>query len=283
MLSDLENKTPAKLSAALTQWRTGIVDLAPQPPAEFDPLDAATIMAREFNGKSPSPSGQKVVRVNGGPPGSGKTFSQTPLRETFRNAVYYNPDEGFLVYMKRYIDGITRDISPQNRLAVYNQQRGASQYGSGLILNRAAAEGYDIIFDTTLQSPLSLDMLDKLKTEHGYRIEADSVCAPLEVCLERNGKRARIIPEADLLAKRPNFYRQLPQIVAHTDRFSLSWNPVDGQPSKKAFEFEAGRLVYADATIIAEIANDIAGEVPSTAAWLNKLKPAVIGSPSPLP
>ena len=64
----------------------------------------------------------------------------------------------------------------------------------------------------------------------------------------------------------------------------LSGNPIGGQAPKKAFAFEAGRLVYADSAVITAIASDIAGEIPATAAWLNKkIKPATIGAPAPLP
>jgi predicted ABC-type ATPase len=247
----------------LRPWQRGVLDLADQVPPGFDAADVTRIVDAAFLGKMPVVPSMKRALVSGGAPGCGKTRMQLRLCELYPNAVYFNPDEGFLFHMK----GHSSSRTEAERLAFYERYRAVSQYGSMMILNRATKGGYDLIFDSTLQSDMALSMLGTLKSL-GYRIEVDSMCAPLDVSLSRNHARVNTVPDTDVRAKRQKFFEQIPKLPRVADRFTLYWNPSNEQEPRPAITFLNGAVVRSSPADVRAIAADVASESPSTSTWL---------------
>ena len=150
--------------------------------------------------------------------------------------------------------------------AVWTKYQALSQHIRSRILQRAVAEGYNLIIDSTSSSSSAVTMIENLQ-KIGYdqsNIEVESTYAPIDISRSRMEKRPRKASYKELITKRVGDPEQhkgalnmIEPLIAAAGRFVYRYNPDNDNLPQEAFVFENGRLKRSDATVIRAICDDV--------------------------
>lgn len=164
--------------------------------------------------------------LSAGGPGSGKTTFLNDWVTMMTPSVYADPDETVLKNMVMYLDDLNANQYGDDTLAMaYTKWRPASQYICNTIINRAAADGFNITYGTTATGPAIKDIFDAVH-QAGYKTNILIFSAPEAVRLESAQLRqiqdeSRSITATDLVEKGKTFYGRLPVYFEKAMSFSL--------------------------------------------------------------
>jgi len=89
------------------------------------------------------------------------------------------------------------------------------------ILNEVSETGVDIVFDSgSINNSYTTRIIETLKTK-GYKIELVHIRTPYTICLERNKKRSRKIPELAIIQKAIKENKQFHRLKSIVDEVSV--------------------------------------------------------------
>lgn len=230
-----------------------------------------------------------IVKILLGAPGSGKSYNAaqdyfTLPEEERRKTIYVSYDEtgaiyaipGFKEKMQSLIgypfkehDQIDTSVISDERYAeienVWAQHRALSQHIRAEILKRAAAQGFNMIIDTTSSSPGTLKMIDAIRKAgyHHNNIEIEGTFAPMEEARDRVEKRPRKASYLELITKRigdpkanKGALNMIAPLIKAAGKLTYRYNPDNKNPPQKAFIFENGVLTKSHPKIIQKILSD---------------------------
>lgn len=208
-----------------------------------------------FYGKTPVENPEYLATV-GGVGASKSTILDRYYLMKDPNYVLSDPDQGALVRMiYTYIPGksfghFAMGVSVKKVLeGLYDKWRGASNYISNDILNKAYQGRYNIAHGTTSQG-MPVASYQKLK-ENGYRIHLILCAAPdatRQSAVEHREKYHAIVQSTadDWLSKVDVIYKRLRDYFDHADQLDIFWTQDFEQGSILAAVFKKGRLTVKD-------------------------------------
>lgn len=176
-------------------------------------------------------TGSKRLILTAGAPGAGKTVllnQWVQARPADQRGIYIDPDETILKAMIPYQEDLASGDPVLGTLSgAYGKWRAASNYIAGTLINRACADGYDIVYGTTATSPSIKTFYENAKAA-GYETTTLIVAAPEDVRrdsvrIRYELERDRFTPVADVVAKGRMFYERLPLYFDLSDHFQLYW------------------------------------------------------------
>ena len=207
--------------------------------------------------------GRKEFSLSAGGPGAGKStlLEQMLVNDpSLRNVVFSDPDERALKMMKAYNDDIAQGGGSKLALAMsYAKWRWASNYISNSIMNRACADGYDVLLGTTATSPAVSILYDNAKREE-YHVRTIIVTASDDVRTE--SARRRFEDEgtrytADTVEKGKMFYQRMPTFFEKSDAFSFYWRNAADQSAVLVAEASEGAVQIYDHAALRTIDADM--------------------------
>jgi predicted ABC-type ATPase len=121
-------------------------------------------------------SDKKIALFICGVPNSGKTTLMKDLIKKYDITNYYV-------------------INPDNYLKYKNDYEFIGNLTTNYIEPLVIQEGYNIIYDKVCSYYKNLDLIINKLKENGYYVIFNLLYVPLEIALERNKKRKRVVPE----------------------------------------------------------------------------------------
>ncbi len=211
-----------------------------------------------FAGKTPVPTEKTPIMLSThGAPGSGKSHH---LYETYQSMthsgesyVYLSHDEnGIIESLKAYqrqINNFSPDTTHEEKLAVRNNVRHATQIGYSIALHRALIHRFNIMNDVTNSGPGALFGLAQAR-QLGYHNMVASYYADYELCKKRAMSRPRAIDiNEELIGKRIgafNMFDPILQNIRDHDGSMALYDTSLNNERKCIFLIEKGSLTYFD-------------------------------------
>lgn len=233
----------------------------------------------------PANRGDATVKILLGAPGSGKSYNAAEDYfalddQTKSQTVYVSYDETGAIYaipeFRKDMEDLLGDFDEHGEIdfealspeqysdveGVWTKYRALSQHIRSKILKRAAAEGFNLVIDTTSSSPGSLKMIEAI-TKAGYKkenIEVEGTYAPIEISRSRVEKRPRKASYLELITKRigdpeegKGAINMLKPLISAVGKLTYRYNPDNENPPQEAFVFEGGQLSRSNATAVQQI------------------------------
>lgn len=148
-----------------------------------------------------------------GPPASGKSHLLSQLSQRFPQVI----DQDRLLESQLAAAGIPLDFrlhdeSVAEQVRRFREQASHQTWANAPVWRRSRA---DFAVETTGDKPDSLAKEIAADRQFGYRDMAICLSCPLEVCLDRNQSRQRVLPEAVVSTAWTVFHRHLSQGTYH--------------------------------------------------------------------
>lgn len=206
--------------------------------------------------------------LTAGAPGAGKTtllntwVSQRPPGE---HGVYADPDETILKKMLPYNEDLgSGDSLLGNLIGAYTKWRWGSNYINGSIMNRAATDGFNIIYGTTGTSATVGALYDNVH-QAGYESHVLIVAASDRVRLESSRcryaeERSRFTRDVDVIGKGQMFYDRLPAHFNKAGSFDLYWRDAVDAETVLAATGRNGVISISDAVAIKYFDQDMSAK-----------------------
>jgi|GEM_PF-3838074 len=278
-MTNIENLFPAEGAP--------VVDRKKYPPNKISDI-VDSFFVDEINGKispkSPPPNRDEAqVKILLGAPGSGKSYNAAEdyfaLNRTVQSkTVYVSYDETGAIYaipefVKEMKEILGNDFDEHGHIdfdalepeeyqaieGIWTKYRALSQHIRSEILNRAAADGFNLIIDTTSSSPGSLKMIKAFKGA-GYKkenIEIEGTYAPWDMSRSRVETRPRKASYLELLTKRvgnpednKGALNMIRPLIEAAGTFTYRYNPDNQNAPQVAFAYKDGELAEANLDVI---------------------------------
>lgn len=177
------------------------------------------------------PKGSNTFYITAGGPGAGKTtfirHTQDNPASALSRAVHADPDE-LIKSFRPYTEQIAREgDSDDARAAAYDRWRWASVYLCNTIVNKLAADGYDIVLGTTGTSA-SVKFIYQAAHNAGYQSQLIICHASEDTRIESTQKRfveeRRFIPIEDVKKKGNEMFPAVVDVhLAHAQNIAILW------------------------------------------------------------
>lgn len=221
--------------------------------------DLESLEAKYFNGMKPAKHPVYLATV-GGPGASKSTILRKILKDSDGQYVFSDPDQGALIHMTHTYLAQTKGTEDLEELkAAYEKWRGASNYISNTILNKAFASGYSIAHGATSQgTPLAF--YEALKKK-GYRIHL-VFCGSSDdnrvKAIENREVKDHIVQSApeDTRDKADTIYRRFGDYFNVADQVDIYWTEIFSEGSTLAAVYKNKVLTIKDSDAFKRFADD---------------------------